>query len=97
MANQPELEDFYSGDAAWRKFARLFEGQLARYPFAEELKRLLGGDEELANVVAGAVGDSALRWVTQDIPALSGLSPVECVASATLLNRLREMLLRFPY
>ncbi|MCY1056208.1 antitoxin Xre/MbcA/ParS toxin-binding domain-containing protein [Nannocystis sp. SCPEA4] len=90
------LEDHYAGDAAWNAFAPLFRGQLADYASAEQLKQLLGGDEELADVVYGSVGDSALQWVIQPIPALSGLSPVQCLASDKTRNRLREMLLRMP-
>lgn len=90
------LEDFYTGDAAWHAFAALFRGQLTGYAGAAELTRLLGDDEELAEVIVGTVGDDALTWISQPIPALSGLSPIRCVGSARTRNRLREMLLRMP-
>lgn len=90
------LEDFYAGDAAWRAFAALFRGQLTGSAEAAELTRLLGGDEALAEVIVGTVGDAALWWIEQPIPALSGLSPIRCVESARRRERLREMLLRMP-
>ena len=90
------LEDFYAGDAAWRAFAAVYRGQLAGFAGAAELTRALGGDEEIAEVIVGVVGDYALTWVKEPIPALSGLSPVRCVTSARRRNRLRELLLRMP-
>ncbi|WAS96094.1 hypothetical protein [Nannocystis punicea] len=91
-----ELEDIDSGDEAWERFAALFRGQTALHAAGEALKRQLGGDEALANVILASVGDAALGWIGQRNPALSGLSPCECLASEKTLKRLREMLLRFP-
>jgi hypothetical protein len=91
-----DLENYYRGDEAWRRFAQNFHGELEKCPFAEELKSLLGGDEDIANVVYGSVGADALRLISAPVPALSGLSPRECLASPTTINRLRECLQRMP-
>lgn len=91
-----DLEQFYSGDAAWSSFATLFVNDFSRCIYKDELKKALGGHEELAAVIYGSFGETALQWISQSVPALSGLSPLECLESEAGLKRLRTMLMRMP-
>jgi hypothetical protein len=90
------LEDYYSGDDWWHEFAEVFKGESKRCPFKSELIAALHGDEELADVIYASVGDRALKYMKTPIPALSGLTPEECLATPEKIRRLRECLLRMP-
>jgi hypothetical protein len=91
------LEKYYQGDDYWRRFAETFSANWERCNFKNELLVALRGHEDLAKVVFAAVGDSALTWINNPIPALDGLSPQECLRSEVLLKRLQVMLTRFPF
>ena len=94
--DKPGLEQFYSGDAAWKNLADLCRGRSASYDRTADLVRLLGGDEELADVVYFRLGGQAVERLDEKVPALSGLTVRECLANPATVRRLREMLLRMP-
>ena len=85
------LEDYYSGDDWWHEFARVFRGELDRCSFKSELTSMLLGDAELAEVIYASVGDRALKYMVTPIPALSGLTPQECMETPEKVRRLREV------
>ena len=96
MGGNSDLERFYSGDEAWADFANVFKGELNQCKFRDDLVKIMGDDEQLAEVVYASVGDISMTWVCESIPALSGLSPVQCIQSPRTIQRLREMLMRMP-
>lgn len=91
------LEDYYRGEHAWRLFADSFAADWKLCGFKSELIVALGGREDLAKVVFAAVGDAALSWIASPIPALTNLTPLECLQSESLLRRLKVMLMRMPF
>jgi hypothetical protein len=86
------LENYYAGDAAWKKMAELCKGIKTRN--TKELLNLLDNDINLVNVIEARVGESSLFWIKRKIPALNNLRPVDCINNDTLLKRLKECLLR---
>jgi hypothetical protein len=86
------LEKYYQGDDCWRKFAETFYANWEQCSIKNELFAAMGRREDLAKVIFAAVGDSALTWIDNPIPALDGLSPRECLRAEVLQKRLLVML-----
>ena len=84
------LERFYD-DATWRSFASTLLSEASAAP--PSVVEALGGDVELATVLAFVVGPDSPNYVHRSVPALDGLSPAGCVARG-LTPRLRAMLMR---
>lgn len=91
-----ELEHFYSGDEAWTNFVRAFEPEWTAYPYQDDLVAELGGQVDIAKVVAAEFGDGALEAIYSPVPALASLSMAQCVLMTNFVLRLREMLMRMP-
>ena len=94
------LENHYSGDKAFRAFASTpdakLDAQLNGWCGKAELIELCGGDELLARAVFYVWYTHALDYMRNSIPALDGLSPVECLKTKSGMKRLKECLLRTP-
>ncbi len=86
------IEHYYAGDAAWEEYASLFESE----DVSEQLVKACGGDEAMAKVINYHLGNQALYWMDEMIPALNDLTPRACIDSPGLTNRVRECLMRFP-
>jgi hypothetical protein len=89
------LEDHYSGDPAWKNFVACHRNELTDAVPSPDLVAALAGHEDIAIVIASVVGD-APAWIRRPVPALGGLTAIECVATREKVNRLRECLMRFP-
>lgn len=89
------LENRYSGDAAWSKFAEMFD-EFKGDINVVELAKILNGQIDLAMVIHGKVGAGGKNWINEKIPSLENISPMECLGDSILLKRLREMLMRMP-
>lgn len=88
------LEEHYCGDAHFRSFARICRPAWRECGFQKELLAAVGGDRDLAVVIWRQLGDDALAWLDQRIPALSGAKPRTCLHDADKQKRLKECLLR---
>ncbi|MEM7158304.1 MAG: hypothetical protein AAF799_36025 [Myxococcota bacterium] len=84
------LEQYFRGNDAWRSFVAAVDGGA---PASPTLQRALGDDVELARVVSFIIGPTAEEWITKQVPALDGLTPIECVATGKT-ERLKTMLMR---
>lgn len=80
----------------WQLFVGAFEENWQRCSFKEELIFALSGHEDLAIVVFGQTGESALGWVHESVPDLGGLTPHECSANSKLNCKLRSTLMKMP-
>lgn len=89
------LEDHYSGDPAWKNLVAIHRNELADAVPSPDLVAALAGHEDIAIVVESVVGD-AQEWIRRPVPALDGLTAIECVATRERVKRLRECLMRFP-
>jgi hypothetical protein len=90
------LEQYYPGNEAWSNFVKAIPPEIDRYRLKNELVQSLGGDTEIAKVVFFHVGDGAIRWIAEPVPALDGLRPIDCVADQALIRRLKTTLMRIP-
>ena len=94
------LEQYYGGDKAFARFASTpdadLDAQLDAWVDKSTLIELCGGDELLARAVFHAASTDAIEYMSTSIPALDGLSPVECLKTDWGEKRLRECLLRTP-
>ena len=90
------LERYYSGNENWIFFSKLYEA----YKDIEKvqgLARKFNDDLILASVIYGRIGDEYyLTWIENKIPALDHLTPLDCNNDISLINRLKEMLMRMP-
>jgi Protein of unknown function (DUF2384) len=62
----------------------------------DEFVQKLDGHGDIASVVWFLMGDSSVAWISQPDPALDGLRPIDCLASPSLIRRLKSMLMRMP-
>jgi len=89
------LVNYYSGDAAWKNLVAIHKREpLGDAPKAE-LIEALGGCEDLATVIA-SITIEPTEWIIKAVPALDGLTAIECIKTPKGMQRLRECLLRFP-
>jgi hypothetical protein len=96
LPERPEhrLEEEYSGDAAFRGFARVCRPAWRDCGFQEELLAAVGDDRELAVVIYHQLGKDALKWLDRRVPALGGAKPRNCLRASQTQKRLKECLLR---
>jgi hypothetical protein len=90
------LEEHYSGDSAWTAYAGTWADYWRGCNFKPALLESVHSDLLLAQTIYGVVGDSALRWLEQPVPALDGRTPVSCLSTLGGVHALRECLLRAP-
>lgn len=90
------LENYYPGDGPWKSFVGVWRDDWSACTFKEQLLYVLSGKEDLAIVIYGLCGNGSLRWVNENVPALDGITPLQCLLSIEFLKRLRTCLMRFP-
>jgi hypothetical protein len=95
------LERYYSGDAAFERFASIsdhdLDSRLAASANKRELYNLCLEDPLLPRVIYRCLGERSVEWMSSRPPILDGASPTECLQSDWGRKRLREALLRFPF
>ncbi len=91
------LDKHYSGDAAWEAYAATWAAQWPECGFKDTLLRAVHSDLLLAQTVYGVVGDSALTWLQEPVPALGRSTPAFCLMTPQGLRAVRECLMRVPY
>jgi hypothetical protein len=92
-----QLEDFYSGDAAWANNVEAARQQYwsgAEPALQQALLRAVGDDLSLAIMIYARLENGCLEWLDTPVPALGGRKPANCLGSEPLLRRLREALMR---
>ena len=66
------------------------------YDILNKLKEYLNPHEDIAYVVYYYFYNDSIKWIQRAIPIIDNISPMECISSKGLINRLREALLRTP-
>ena len=94
--SESSIENYYSGEANWQKFAALFVDEWSTCQFQNELVSALDNDQEIAMVIYGSVQQNALQWIDKPIPALNNAAPRECMETEDGRKRLKTMLMRMP-
>lgn len=89
------LEQYYSGDSALNDFVDVHRREMKATATPSSLIDNLSGQEDLATVIASLVPDPE-AWIHRPVPALDGLSPLECLDTSSGVTRLRVCLMRFP-
>ncbi len=89
------LENHYIGDSAWKNLVAVQREELAHATPSSELITDLAGHEDIATVIESVVVDPR-DWIQRSVPALDGLTAVDCVTTPDGVKRLRECLMRFP-
>lgn len=90
------LEDDDPGDVDWQRTVALYEEEYLD-DNARELAALLDDHLDMAVIIYGKRGlEEGRWWITQQVPALDNLRPLDCLKSAKLIRRLRSALMRMP-
>lgn len=90
------MESEYAGDEHWRCYSQLYAEDYLDDE-ARELADMLGGHLDMAVIIRGKRGfKEGVWWISQRVPALEGLRPIDCLSEPHLLLRLREVLMRMP-
>jgi len=92
ISDEDGLENYYAGDDAWEKFAKLCRN--VETENTKELLALFNNDVKLVNVIEYRELHNSIYWTKSEIPALNNLRPIDCVNDEMLLKRLKECLLR---
>lgn len=88
------LEHHYAGDENWKGYSDLYAEDYLD-DNARLLSERLDGHLDLAVIIYGKRGiKEALWWIEQEVPALEGIKPVDCLEDPELLKRLRECVMR---
>ena len=83
-------------NSTWITFVQSFRNHWQECPFQEKLTRELNGLEDVAVVIYGLVGSSALKWIKEPVPALENHRPVDCCMKRSLIKKLKSMLMKMP-
>ena len=89
------LEQHYLGDEAFAKYSEALEGNWNAFPQRDELLNAVGSID-LARPIAFHCGAHFSEWLRAKIPALSNLTPLECLSSQDGIRRLKSCLMRMP-
>lgn len=91
------LEQYYSGDENWQDFVKIAE-QNTCLPDDYKMKivQALKGHYDIAIVVYYRLLDESFEWIYKKNPALENLTPIECLETPDLIERLKEALMRMP-
>ncbi|KTC53070.1 hypothetical protein AO262_20535 [Pseudomonas fluorescens ABAC62] len=90
------LEDDYPGDTDWQSSVSLYEEDYLDDE-ARTLAEAMGGHLDMAVILRGKRGlEEGLWWIAQQVPALDGIRPLDCLADPILIKRLRTALMRMP-
>ena len=89
-----ELEKYFDGEQSWLEFSELFDEIWENSQFQNELLVLLNGQIDLAKVIYYYNQKNSIDWLNKKVPALDGLSPMECISDETLTKRLKVCLMR---
>ena len=90
------LEKYFKSETDWKDFSRNYNEKWAECPFKEELLEKVRNNKEIAVVIYGTVEDGAFNYLNSNIPALDGLTPLECLESKDTIKRLKVALMRMP-
>ncbi len=92
------LEDYYIGDDAFNKFAQTPDAKLdadfLKWKKRDELINLCKDDLLLSRTIFRIHWKNAITFMSTKIPALDGITPLECLETSTGVDRLKECLLR---
>lgn len=94
MKKYDSLEYHYSGDQAWNHLLHLAESSWINSELQKQLSISLDNHLDIAKVMYAILGDESIRWIYKKIPALDHLTPLECLESPRLIQRLKEALMR---
>ena len=89
-----ELEQYYKGQSSWDKFIEVFDNNWKDSEFQKDLLSKVDNRIDLAKVIDYHFGETSLNWLDKNIPALDNLTPLECLKSDNLINRLKVCLMR---
>ncbi|TRX74190.1 hypothetical protein [Pseudomonas mangiferae] len=90
------LEDDYPGDAEWLLHVGDYKAEYLDDD-ARTLAEAMGGNLDMAVIIRGKRGlEEGLWWIEQEVPALEGLRPLDCLEDPKLIKRLRTGLMRMP-
>ncbi|QKJ85717.1 hypothetical protein PMPD1_0745 [Paramixta manurensis] len=90
------LEQYYAGDKKWKSYVDFYAEDYLD-DNARLLSEKLNGHLDLAIIIYGKRGiKEAFWWIEQEVPALEGIKPLDCLQTPELLNRLRECVMRMP-
>ena len=89
-----ELEQYFRGQSSWDKFIEVFDKNWKNSEFQKTLLLKVDNRIDLAKVIDYHIGETSLNWLDKNIPALDNLTPLECLKSEKLINRLKVCLMR---
>ncbi|MBA6157373.1 hypothetical protein H3Z83_12720 [Tenacibaculum sp. S7007] len=89
-----ELEQYYKGQKSWEIFIEVFDYNWKNSEFQKTLLSKLDNRIDLAKAIDYIIGETSLSWLNKNIPALDNLTPLECLKSEKLINRLKVCLMR---
>ncbi|MEN5232469.1 hypothetical protein [Sphingobacterium faecium] len=90
------LEQYFdsSGSKGWNDLVDLAETSWTNSESQKLLEQKLDNHTDIAKVLYARLGEESLDWVYRKVPALDGLSPLACLETPKLIQRLKEALCR---
>ncbi|MBF8149628.1 hypothetical protein ITJ86_06940 [Winogradskyella sp. F6397] len=89
-----QLEQYYKGQGSWERFLAIFGDDWTNSEFQKKLLSKVDNRIDFAKVIYYYIGETSLDWLDKNIPALDNLTPMECLKSERLINRLKVCLMR---
>lgn len=85
-----------SVDDSFRNLARTYDNEWESCDFKQELLEAMNNHRDIAIVIYGTLLDASLSWVSTSVPALDGLSPIQCMGTPSGIQKLKQALLSLP-
>lgn len=92
------LEEYYSGEEKWDRFVSFYSDKWEQCENKELILSLYDYNDDIAKVIYGIEGSvkDVLALTSYKVPALGGLTPLDCLKDENLKKRLKTMLMRKP-
>ncbi|TJZ62948.1 hypothetical protein FAZ15_01200 [Sphingobacterium olei] len=91
------LEQYFdsNGSKAWDTLVKLAtETSWTNSESQKILEQILNNHTDIAKVLYARLGEESINWIYRKVPALDGMSPLECLETPELIKRLKEGLSR---
>ena len=86
----------FNVDDSLKKLARNYDDEWESCEFKEDLLKAMNNHLDIAIVIYGTLLDDSMSWVSRSVPALSGLTPIQCMSTPSGIKRLKQILLSLP-
>ena len=86
----------FNVDDSLKKLARNYDDEWESCEFKQDLLEAMKNHLDIAIVIYGTLLEASMSWISSSVPALGGLTPIQCLSTPSGIERLKQTLLSLP-